>query len=47
MDGWSVIRSEMEQPQMILRIGCGLPIPAGAPSRPVTDAAEWLETCQD
>jgi hypothetical protein len=37
----------MEQPQMILRIGYGLPIPAGAPRRPVTDVAEWLETGED
>lgn len=48
-DSWLVRdpRSEMEQPQMILRIGYGLPIPAGAPRRPVTDVAEWLEPSED
>ena len=48
-DAWLVRdpRSEMEQPQMILRIGYGLPIPAGAPRRPVTDVAEWRETGED
>ena len=40
-------RSETEQPQIILRIGYGSLIPAGAPRRPVTDVAEWLETGQD
>ena len=48
-DPWLVRdpRSEMEQPQIILRIGYGSPIPAGAPRRAVTDVAEWLETGQD
>lgn len=48
-DAWLVRdpRSEMEQPQMILRIGYGLPLPAGAPRRPVTDVAEWLEPSED
>jgi hypothetical protein len=48
-DAWLVHdpRSEMEQPQMILRIGYGSPIPAGAPRRPVTEAVESLETGQD
>jgi hypothetical protein len=48
-DAWLVRDpwSEMEQPQMILRIGYGLPIPARAPRRPVTEVAEWLETGQD
>jgi len=48
-DAWLVRdpRSDKEQPQMILRIGYGLPIPAGAPRRPVTDVAEWLETGED
>ena len=40
-------RSETEQPQIILRIGYGSLIPAGAPRRTVTDVAEWLETAQD
>ena len=38
-------RSETEQPQIILRIGYGSPIPELR--RPVTDVAEWLETGQD
>jgi nitroreductase len=48
-DAWLVRdpRSEMAQPQMILRIGYGLPIPAGPPRRPVTDVAEWPQTGQD
>ena len=48
-DAWLVRdpRSEMEQPQMILRIGYGLPIPADSPRRPITDVAEWLETGKD
>ena len=48
MHGWSVIRGPRSStPQIILRIGYGSPIPAGAPRRPVTDVAEWLETGQD
>jgi hypothetical protein len=45
-DAWLVRdpRSGAEQPQMILRIGYGLPLPPGAPRRPVTDVAEWVET---
>ena len=40
-------RSGAEQPQMILRIGYGLPMPAGAPRRPVTDVAEWPQAGGD
>jgi nitroreductase len=42
-DAWQVRdpRSEIEEPQMILRIGYGLPLPPGAPRRPV---AEILDT---
>jgi nitroreductase len=38
-DAWLVRdpRSGTEQPQMILRIGYGLPVPPGAPRRPVSD----------
>jgi nitroreductase len=38
-DAWLVgePRTGIEQPQMILRIGYGLPIPPGAPRRPVSD----------
>jgi hypothetical protein len=48
-DAWLVRdpRSEMEQPQMILRIGYGPPPPPGPPRRPVTDVAEWLETGEE
>jgi nitroreductase len=48
-DAWLVRdpRSEPEHPQMILRIGYGLPIPPGAPRRPVTDVADWLQPGQD
>jgi hypothetical protein len=48
-DAWLVRdpRSEPEQPQMILRIGYGLPIPPGAPRRPVTDVVDWLQPGED
>jgi nitroreductase len=38
-DAWQVRdpRSGIEEPQMILRIGYGLPLPPGAPRRPVSD----------
>jgi nitroreductase len=41
-DAWLVRdpRSGVEQPQMILRIGYGLPIPPGAPRRPVADVLD-------
>jgi nitroreductase len=42
-DAWLVRdpRSGSEQPQMILRIGYGPPIPAGAPRRAVTEVIDW------
>ena len=42
-DAWLVRdpRSGTEQPQMILRIGYGPPIPAGAPRRAVSDVIDW------
>jgi nitroreductase len=42
-DAWLVRdpRLASEQPQMILRIGYGLPVPPGAPRRPVDDVADW------
>jgi hypothetical protein len=40
-------RSGAEQPQMILRIGYGLPMPARAPRRPVADVAEWPQAGGD
>jgi nitroreductase len=42
-DAWLVRdpRSGTEQPQMILRIGYGPPLPAGAPRRPVSDVIDW------
>ena len=42
-DAWNVRdpRSGTEQPQMILRIGYGPPIPAGAPRRPVSEVIDW------
>jgi nitroreductase len=39
-------RSGTEQPQMILRIGYGPPIPAGAPRRPVSDVIDWPQAGQ-
>ena len=36
-----------EEPQMILRIGYGLPLPAGAPRRPVTEAVDRPQSGQD
>jgi len=42
-DAWQVRdpRSGPEQPQMILRIGYGLPISPGAPRRPLDDVLDW------
>ena len=42
-EGWLVRdpRSATEQPQMILRIGYGPPIPPGAPRRAVSDVMDW------
>ena len=42
-DAWLVRdpRSGTEQPQMILRIGYGPPIPAGAPRRAVSEVIDW------
>jgi nitroreductase len=42
-DAWNVRdpRSGTEQPQMILRIGYGPPIAAGAPRRAVSDVIDW------
>jgi nitroreductase len=42
-DAWLVRdpRSGTEQPQMILRIGYGPPIPAAAPRRAVSDVVDW------
>jgi hypothetical protein len=44
-DAWLVRdpQSEPEQPQMILRIGYGLPLPPGAPRRPVADVLEIVD----
>jgi nitroreductase len=44
-DAWLVRdpRSGSEQPQMILRIGYGPPIPAGAPRRAVSDVIDWVQ----
>jgi nitroreductase len=41
-DAWQIRdpRSGPEQPQMILRIGYGLPIPPGAPRRPLADVLD-------
>ena len=36
-----------EEPQMILRIGYGLPLPAGAPRRPVSEAVDRPQSDQD
>jgi len=36
-----------EQPQMILRMGYGLPVPVDVPRRPATDVAEWLPASPD
>jgi nitroreductase len=43
-DSWQVRdpRSASEQPQMILRMGYGLPVPPGAPRRPVAEVTDWL-----
>ena len=42
-DAWLVRdpRSGTEQPQMILRIGYGPPIPPAAPRRAVSEVIEW------
>jgi len=47
-DAWLVRdpRSGTEQPQMILRIGYGPPIPAGAPRRAVSDVIDWPQAGQ-
>jgi len=47
-DAWLVRdpRSGTEQPQMILRIGYGPPIPAGAPRRAVSDVIDWPQAAQ-
>jgi nitroreductase len=47
-DAWLVRdpRSGTEQPQMILRIGYGPPIPAGAPRRPASDVIDWAGEAQ-
>jgi nitroreductase len=47
-DAWLVRdpRSGTEQPQMILRIGYGPPIPAGAPRRAVSDVIDWSQAGQ-
>lgn len=34
------------QPQMILRIGYGLPFPAAAPRRPLSEVIDWPQTAQ-
>jgi len=41
-DAWEVrdLRTEAGQPQMILRIGYGLPIPPGSPRRPVEEVTD-------
>ncbi|MGO9083510.1 MAG: nitroreductase family protein, partial [Streptosporangiaceae bacterium] len=48
-DAWQVRdpRSGSEQPQMILRIGYGLPLPPGAPRRPVTEILDTPPADQD
>jgi hypothetical protein len=40
-------RSGTEQPQMILRIGYGLPLPPGAPRRLVCDVTDTPDTAED
>jgi nitroreductase len=40
-------RSAAGQPQMILRIGYGLPLPPGAPRRPVADVTDQAGTRSD
>jgi nitroreductase len=47
-DAWLVRdpRSGTEQPQMILRIGYGPPIAAGAPRRAVSDVIDWPQAGQ-
>ena len=47
-DAWLVRdpRSGTEHPQMILRIGYGPPIPAGAPRRPVSDVIDWAQASE-
>ncbi len=42
--GWLVrdARSGSEEPQMILRMGYGLPVTAAAPRRPVADVIDWI-----
>jgi hypothetical protein len=39
-------RSADEQPQMILRIGYGLPLPPGAPRRPISEILDEPEPDQ-
>jgi nitroreductase len=48
-DAWQVRdpRSAAEQPLMILRIGYGLPLPPGAPRRPVSEVLDRPHTGQD
>jgi nitroreductase len=48
-DAWQVRdpRSGIEEPQMILRIGYGLPLPAGAPRRPVPEVLSEPEPDED
>jgi nitroreductase len=47
-DAWQVRdpRSADEQPQMILRIGYGLPLPPGAPRRPISEILDEPEPDQ-
>lgn len=42
--GWLVrdARSGSEEPQVILRMGYGLPVTAAAPRRPVADVIDWI-----
>jgi nitroreductase len=48
-DAWLVRdpRSPAEQPQMILRIGYGLPLPPGAPRRPISEVGDLPEPEED
>jgi nitroreductase len=48
-DAWQVRdpRSGIEEPQMILRIGYGLPLPPGAPRRPISEVLGRPDTGQD
>jgi nitroreductase len=47
-DAWQVRdpRSGIEEPQMILRIGYGLPLPPGAPRRPISEILDEPEPDQ-